>query len=173
MVRLASSQPGVEAIRASTQNLPLVDDSARLAYFHLSLHYGDWRGSLDEVARVLRTGGECWIWTMGEQHHRASFLAKWFPSVGDIDAARFPDPPEVTAYLESISGRVDAGIDVETKSMAAIRWRRAVVARFVSTLQLIPADELSQGLADFDAAYPDPDQMVDYVLTFDWIRSRF
>jgi len=171
MIRVASQRNGVATIRAYSQNLPLVDASARLAYFHLSLHYGDWRMALDEAGRVLSGGGECWIWTMGEQHHRESLLARWFPSVGDIDAARFPDPAGVAGYLRSIARRVETGKEVETKVTPAGEWRAAVEAKFVSTLQLIPADELAGGLAGFGEAYPDEDELVQYNLTFDWLRA--
>jgi len=171
MVRVAATQPGVDAICASTQALPLRDDSTRLAYFHLSLHYGDWRMSLNEVIRVLASGGECWIWTMGEAHHRASFLARWFPSVGDIDAERFPEPGIVAEFLAARAESVTTGTEVEQRTMSAGRWRDAAAARFVSTLQLISPAELSRGLAEFDAAYPDPSHPIDYVLTFDWIQA--
>ncbi len=173
MVRLAGSQPGVAAVCATTQVLPLVNSCARLAYFHLSLHYGDWRASLAEAERVLQSGGECWIWTMGEEHHRGSFLARWFPSVGDIDSVRFPDPSSVAEHLATVAQGVETGVEMEPKTMPAGRWRDAAAARFVSTLQLIPRDELEQGLSDFDAAHPDPTEQIDYVLTFDWIRASF
>jgi SAM-dependent methyltransferase len=173
MAEVASRQPGVSVICGSSQQLPLKDDTARLAYFHLSLHYGDWRAALDETGRVLGSGGECWIWTMGEEHHRSSMLAQWFPSVGDIDAARFPDPGRVAAYLRLQADRVTSGKEVERKRMPAGRWRSAVVARFVSTLQLIPEEELIAGIAEFDRKYPDPEAEIEYLLTFDWIRSIF
>lgn len=107
---------------------------------------------------------------MGEQHHRSSFLTEWFPSVGDIDTARFPDPNEVVAYAAATFRHVELAQEVESKVLPAGRWRRAVEARFVSTLQLIPDHEFQDGLAAFDAAYPNPDQPVEYVLTFDRIR---
>ena len=173
MVQVASAQRGVDAVCASTQALPLRNASARLAYFHLSLHYGDWRRALDEVTRVIAPSGECWIWTMGEAHHRGSFLARWFPSVGDIDAERFPAPEAVAAYLADRAQSVATGVEAEQRTMAAGRWRDAAAARFVSTLQLITPTELAEGLANFDATYPDRSQPIDYVLTFDWIQARF
>lgn len=171
MVRAAVAVEGVHVICSRAQRLPLEDSGARLAYFHLSIHYGDWRRSLDEAGRILGPGGECWIWTMGAKHHRESFLARWFPSVGDIDAARFPDPGEVAEYLETAGAIVETGKEIEHKTRTAGSWRDAVVAGFVSTLQLIPADEFAQGLSRFDAAHPDRDEPVEYVLTFDWLRA--
>lgn len=172
MVGAAMQRGGVVAIRAVGQRLPLRSGAARLVYFHLSIHYGDWRAALDEARRVLAAGGECWVWTMGEEHHRNSFLSRWFPSVGDIDTARFPDPAAIVDHFRSGWAYVETGKDVEAKEMSAGQWRAAAAARFVSTLQLLSDDEFSTGLAAFDAAYPDPDEPVHYALTFDWIRAR-
>ncbi|MCP4305293.1 MAG: class I SAM-dependent methyltransferase [bacterium] len=171
MSKEASRHKGVHTVRAYSQFLPFRNDTARLAYFHLSLHYGDWKAALDEVGRVVMSGGECWIWTMGEQHHRASFLARWFPSIGDIDMDRFPDPQEVAAYLDATCASVIIDKDIEEKVSTAAQWRRAVEARFVSTLQLISDQEFCDGLEAYDARYPDPDEPVEYVLTFDRIRT--
>lgn len=171
MLRAAVTKRGVVPVCAVSQALPLANDSVRLSYFHLSIHYGDWRQALDEAIRVSREDAECWIWTMGEEHHRASFLAKWFPSIGEIDSVRFPDPGHLAAYLAARGCGVEMGQETELKVKRAGTWRAAVEARFVSTLQLISADELARGLAKFDRAHPDPDETVDYVLTFDWIRA--
>lgn len=171
MTVAANKHGGVRTVRAHSQYLPFRNDTAQLAYFHLSLHYGDWKAALDEVARVIAPGGECWIWTMGEQHHRASFLARWFPSVGDIDANRFPDPQEVAAYLTATCASVEIDKDIEPKVSTAGQWRRAVEARFVSTLQLISDTEFRDGLRAYDVTYSDPDEPVEYLLTFDKIKA--
>ena len=171
MTQVAAAQ-GVLAMCASSQALPLRSATAKLVYFHLSLHYGDWRRSIDEAMRIRRPDGELWIWTMGEAHHRSSILAKWFPSVGDIDAARFPDPALVVDYLTSMAMIVETAKEIEHKEVPASTWRAAVEARFISTLQLIPPAEFAAGLASFDSAHPDPSTPVEYDLTFDWIRAR-
>jgi len=173
MARVSQRQQGVRTIRAYSQHLPFHDDTVRLAYFHLSLHYGDWKAALDEVGRVTMSDGECWIWTMGEQHHRSSFLTRWFPSVGDIDTARFPDPAQVAGQLDGICRQVEIERETEVRVMSASQWREAVEARFVSTLQLVSADEFRNGLVAYDAAYPDPDEPLEYALTFDRLRGVF
>jgi SAM-dependent methyltransferase len=172
MAEAAAAIRGVHSMRAPAQAIPIRNDRARLAYFHLSIHYGDWHRAIDEINRVVAPGGECWIWTMGEMHHRASFLARWFPSVGDIDTARFPDPDAVANYLESMGADVETGQEVEDKRRPAGEWRAAVTARFISTLQLISAHELAEGIEDFERTYPDPTEYVEYALTFDWIHAR-
>ncbi len=172
MTRQAAGKPGVVAIRGMSQSLPIRSGTVSLVYFHLSIHYGDWRQAVDEALRVLRPGGECWIWTMGEEHHRASFLTRWFPSVGDIDTARFPPPEAIAGHLRESAGNVETGREVEHREMTAAAWREAAAARFVSTLQLVSDDEFRSGLIAFDETYPDRGEIVDYVLTYDWLRAR-
>ena len=91
--------------------------------------------------------------------------------MGEIDAARFPNPLEIAAHLEAIGAVVEAGKEVESKTRTAGSWRDAVEARFVSTLQLISEDEFLRGLDEFDRVHPDRDEPVEYVLTFDWLRA--
>jgi len=172
MTQMGMRRPGVSAIRAQSQHLPIANGVARLVYFHLSIHYGDWRRAVEEARRVLGPNGECWIWTMGETHHRQSFLARWFPSVGDIDAARFPDPKRIVHFMKERWTRVETGQEVEPRVTRSGTWRSAVEARFVSTLQLVPEDEFRRGLAAYDEAHPDPEELVAYRLTFDWVRAR-
>ena len=167
----AAAKRHVIPVCATAQALPFAAASVRLSYFHLSIHYGDWRQALDEVMRVSRPGAECWIWTMGAEHHRTSFLARWFPSVGEIDSVRFPDPDRLIDYLAGSGCHTETGKETEHRVKPAGRWRAAVEAGFVSTLQLISADELAHGLAEFDRVHPEPGEPVEYVLTFDWIRA--
>ena len=56
MIGSASTRVGVRAIRGRAQHLPLLSGTVALVYFHLSIHYGDWRRSIDEAARVLEPG---------------------------------------------------------------------------------------------------------------------
>ncbi|MGD2051448.1 MAG: class I SAM-dependent methyltransferase [Acidimicrobiia bacterium] len=172
MLRRAAARPGVHAVGGRAQALPLATGTVRLVTFHLSIHYGDWRRAIDEAMRVLCDGGECWVWTLGGAHHRASFLARWFPSVAAIDTARFPDPDALADRFAGAGGTVDRGTETEVRERSAAAWLAAVDAGFVSTLQLIPAEELRAGRERFVAAHPDPAEVVRYRLDFDWLRTR-
>ncbi len=172
MLRRAAARPGVRAVGGRAQALPLATGSVHLVFFHLSIHYGDWERAIDEAMRVLEDGGECWVWTLGAEHHRASFLARWFPSVAAIDTARFPDPEALATRFAAAGGAVTRGREVEVPERRAGEWLEAVDAGFVSTLQLVPAEELQAGRERFVAAYPDPREVVRYRLDFDWLRTR-
>lgn len=172
MASAAAKHRGVFVVRGVAQALPFRDQTLALVYFHLSLHYGDWTQAIDEAGRVLRPGGTCIVWTLGAAHHRASMLAKWFPSIAEIDAARFPKPALIAARLKKTGHEVEAGTEFEVVERAAGEWVAAVRAGFVSTLQLVSERELDVGLTAFTAAHPDPHQIVTYRLMWDWIRAR-
>jgi len=167
MASVAASVPGVVAIVGDAVRLPMADACADLVHFHLSIHYGDWRRSLDEAIRVCRPGGTVWVWTFGGDHFASSFLAKWFPSIGPIDAARFPDPEALAARFSAAGlGEVVVTDDPEKVETTAGAWREAVEAGFVSTLQMLPPGELETGLGRFSSQHPDPAEPIAYSLPF-------
>jgi SAM-dependent methyltransferase len=171
MNRIAAARPGVQVVRARGEAIPLRTGLARLVLFHLSIHYGDWRLSLAEAARVLARGGVCRVWTLGPDHHEVSLLARWFPSVAAIDRVRFPDPSDLAAELARY-GTVSSGTETETKERRVGEWIAAVRAGFVSTLQMVDRGEIDRGLAAFCAAHPDPGERVSYELRWTWIAAR-
>ena len=162
---------GIAVVRGASQALPFRDASFDLAWFHLSIHYGDWRRAVEEAVRVTRDGGLIEIWTLAADHHESSMLARWFPSVTGIDAARFPDP---SAIERSLAGRTQSvtrtGV-TEHKQRPAGEWAAAVEAGFVSTLQLVDGRERREGLAAFHRAHPDPSVEITYELRFDQVRA--
>ncbi|MGI9666622.1 MAG: methyltransferase domain-containing protein [Acidimicrobiia bacterium] len=161
-----SHAKGLEAICCLSERLPVRDDAVVLCYFHLSIHYGRWRSVLDEAIRVTAPGGRIEIWTFTHEALRSSSLATWFPSVGDIDCARFPEPDEIVKHLEAGGAQVHTEHRPENVERGSGDWVTAVENRFVSTLQLVPEAELRAGLDEFQAVYPDPDAVYRYTLDF-------
>jgi SAM-dependent methyltransferase len=173
MAAAARAHAGVRAVVGDGRRLPLLDGVADLVYLHLSLQYGDWRMMLDEAVRVTRAAGLIVVWSLARTHFAESFLARWFPSVAGIDEARFPDPAAVVARLAH-SGLVgvEASGETETVTRRAGEWRRAVEGRFVSTLQMLDAEELRAGLAAFSAAHPDDEELLRYRLEWRRVMGR-
>lgn len=163
----AAHHAGVPVVIGDGAALPIADGCADLVYFHLSIHHGPAEGWIAEAARVVRPGGVVWVWTLAAQHHRTSFLARWFPSVAAIDEARFPDPEALAAAMvrHGLAEPVQSG-QVERVTRTAGSWVTAVNAGFVSTLHLIAGDEITAGLAAFEAAHPDPAEPVSYTIAF-------
>jgi ubiquinone/menaquinone biosynthesis C-methylase UbiE len=160
----ASQQSGIAIVQARSQRLPFADDVAQLAYFHLSIHYGNWRAAIAEANRVVSPAGRIEIWTMTHDAIEHSSLGRWFPRIIEIDTARFPDPETIVEYCRSHHLHVELSSSSEPIVRTARDWAAAVRGRFVSTLQLLDDAEIDQGLARFGAEYPNPDSLYRYAL---------
>jgi SAM-dependent methyltransferase len=164
---------GVAALVGDGRALPLGDGVADLVYFHVSLHYGGWKGMLSEAARVAKPGGMVAAWTFAPDHFRHSLLARWFPSIVPLDEARFPLPDLVEARLWALGlSEVHQVAETETVSREVGDWEAAVQAGFVSTLQLLPPGELQSGLARLREEHPDPAEVLLYRLWYRGIMGR-
>ncbi|MCP3858900.1 MAG: hypothetical protein GY704_04550 [Phycisphaeraceae bacterium] len=69
-------------------------------------------------------------------------------------------------YLGARVAVVDVSHPIEVIVRPAGDWLRAVEAGFISTLQLLPDDERSAGIAAIRAAYPEPGGHLSYQLRF-------
>lgn len=173
MAAEASQRRAVRAVVGDARRLPLRDGVADLVWFHTAIHYGGWERMLDEAVRIARPGALVAVWTFRPGHARRSFLARWFPTIGEIDEARFPDPAVLAEYLRA-SGCRDVGVVAEDERVVrtAGSWEAGVRGRFVSTLQAVGGDELERGLAAFGDAHPDPDESVTYLLRYAGVSGR-
>jgi ubiquinone/menaquinone biosynthesis C-methylase UbiE len=164
MLERARGDHGVAVVRARSQDVPLHDDVASLAYFHLSIHYGDWVTALDEAFRVVAPGGRIEIWTMSHESIQRSSLGRWFPRVVELDSARFPDPELLAAQCSLLGATVTVTTGSEFIVRRAEDWIDAVRGRFVSTLQLLTDSEIDDGLKRFLAEYSNADEPYRYEL---------
>jgi SAM-dependent methyltransferase len=145
----------LQVVGGVSQRLPFADRSFDMAYFHLSLHYGDWLDAVTEATRVVRPGGKVWIWTFSRNYIETSFTGRWFPSVREHDFRRFPDVAAVAdQFASSGMERVALGGIVERVERTVAEWEEAFRARFVSTLQLVEDGELEEGVKVFRSVYP-------------------
>lgn len=167
-----ASRRGAVVVLGRGESLPFADASAGLVLFHLSIHHGDWRRMLDEAWRVVRPGGVVWVWTMAPDHLRRSQLARWFPRVGEIDAARFPAIDDLERRIAHHDGVPHRSAVSERVERTAAEWVAAVEAGFVSTLHLLEPAEIEQGIARFTAEHPDATAVVSYDIELTAVWSR-
>jgi SAM-dependent methyltransferase len=166
MIEAASRRPNVRVVLGDAERLPFQSDQFGLAYFHMSIHYGDWRRSLAEAARVVRPGGLVDVWTFDPADISSSSLGRWFPSIRQIDEPRFPDPVDLATHVGALVSSVSIATVVEPIERTAASWIEAVRGRFVSSLQFVPDEEIELGIGAFRAMYPSDDDIYRYESVF-------
>ncbi len=143
--------------RGRAEDLPFTDGWFERAVLRLVAHHVERERAFPELARVLAPGGRLVIATFATDHLDGFWLNPFFPTVERIDRERFPDP----AVLQS---------ELLAAGFAAARTRRLVQprvvdratalerirGRFISTLNLVPDDEFTAGLARAERELPDP-----------------
>jgi SAM-dependent methyltransferase len=131
----------------------------------LVVHLVDPPRALAEARRVLGQGGRLAIATFEPSHFDRFWLNALFPSLEQIDRARFPTPEALRdelalagfADVRATALRQQAAIDRET-ALEKIRGRH------ISTFDLIGEEEYAEGLARAERELP---ERVDYAL--DWV----
>ncbi len=152
MLREAKARPGAGAVgwrQADATRLPFKDGWFDAVHSHLVLHLvGDVPAAAGEMARVLRPGGRVAIGTFAPEHFREFFLNPYFPSIPEIDLARFPDPARLCGDLVA-AGFSHPSVERfdQPVTAAAADVLDRVVGRYISTLRLLGDAEYASGLA--------------------------
>jgi ubiquinone/menaquinone biosynthesis C-methylase UbiE len=152
MLRRARSRPDARGIGwklGAAERLPFRDAWFDAGHMHLVVHtLADRAAAVRELARVLGPAGRLAIATFAPEHFDRFFLNPYFPSLADIDRARFPDPAALAADVTA------AGFaDVQTERISQpIRAEpddvlERVRGRYISTLHLLDPAEYADGLA--------------------------
>ncbi len=137
------------------KTLPFKEGWFERALLALALHVLDRPRALSELHRVLSDDGQLAIATFDHRHFDDYYLSPYFPSLADIDRARFPTRKQLADEL------VASGFDPEfTDVTLEARLSREQVlerirGRFISTLQLLGEGEFAEGLAHAERELPD------------------
>jgi ubiquinone/menaquinone biosynthesis C-methylase UbiE len=150
----AGRRVGLKQGRAEA--LPFKDAWFERAVLRLVVHLVDRDRALPELARVLAPDGRLVVGTFDTSHFADFWLTRFFPSVERIDRGRFPPPERLVDELE------EAGFERprverlrQTQSLARTDALARLRGRYISTLQLVPPDELAAGLERAAAELPD------------------
>ncbi len=123
----------------------------------LVIHLVDRPRALAEARRVVPADGRIAISTFHPDHFASYWLNPYFPSIREIDEARFPTPEALRARarrgrLSRASSRDGCTAELtigRDDALARIRGRH------ISTFDLLPADEIEEGTARAERELPD------------------
>ena len=106
-------------------------------------------------AARARSDGRLVVATFDPSHFERYWLNRFFPSLEAIDRARFPEPAELQAELETAGF---ASVRLVPLAQRGEIGREAALervrGRFISPLQLLDDEELGAGLERMEAELP-------------------
>jgi SAM-dependent methyltransferase len=158
MLAVARKQAGgaVGLKRGRAEKLPFKDAWFERAVLRLVVHLVDRSQALPELARVLAPGGRVVVATFDASHFGGFWLNRYFPSLERIDRERFPEPDRLVAELERVGFR-RAGYErlSQRRTLSRSDALGRIRGRYISTLQLVPAEELRAGTERAEAELPE------------------
>jgi SAM-dependent methyltransferase len=144
----------VNAKVARAEALPFKEGWFERALLVLVVHVLDRPRVFGELRRVLADDGRVAIGTFDHAQFDGYYLSPYFPSLADIDRARFPTREELEEELRA-AGFEPRTIPLHQRAVRSRDWvLERIRGRFISTLLLLDDDELAAGLARAERELP-------------------
>src|SRR5215218_127088 len=147
---------------ASAERLPFKDNWFERALMQLVIHLVERPQAFAEARRVLAPDGRLVVVTFDTENFEQYWLNSFFPSMEELDRARFPTPDQLVAELRAARFAAVRLVPLGQKVVIDREWALTKVrSRFISTLQLLDEDEFRSGVARLEAELP---ERVEYAL---------
>ena len=149
---------GVVPLVSAAEELPLRTASLDLVTAFNCVHHFDLGRFLAAVARVLRPGGQLFIYTRTPQQNARTIWGRYFPGFTEHEqrlhsAAAFRDAVRRTDGLKVVATQTFR----HPRSSTAERLRAQAEGRHYSTFSLYTPDEFRASIATFLARLPSPE----------------
>lgn len=163
MVELARER-GVNAKVARAETLPFKEGWFDRAVAALVIHVLDRPRAFAELRRVLADDGRLAIGTFDHAQFDGYYLNPYFPSLAEIDRARFPTQAALEEELRA-AGFEPRVVPLHQRAVRSRDWvLERIRGRFISTLQLLDEAEFSDGLARAERELPAEVEAEQYLL---------
>src|SRR6185437_14846832 len=148
----------VAPLLAVAEELPLRAASLDLVTAFNCVHHFDLGRFLTAVARVLRPGGQLFIYTRTPQQNARTIWGRYFPGFTEHER-RLHSQAALLDAVRRTSGLTVAAAQTfqQPRSSTAERLRAQAEGRHYSTFSLYPPQELSASIATFLARLPGPE----------------
>jgi ubiquinone/menaquinone biosynthesis C-methylase UbiE len=131
---------------APAERLPFRDGAFERAVLRLVVHLLDRERALPELRRVLAPDGRAVIATFRPEHFDGSWLEPFFPSLGEIDRARFPQPAVLETALRAAGFVTTRTVPLtQHRTLGREEALQRIRGRHISTFDLLGEEELSAG----------------------------
>lgn len=139
----------------NAEALPFKDGWFERVVMRLSLQHVDRPRALAEAARVLVPSGRIVIASFDPKHFSSHWLSRLFPSLAEIDEARFPDADTLAGELRA-AGFVGPAFEClpQPGKVSRSEALERIRGRYITTLRLIDDAEFKRGLAAAEAELP-------------------
>ena len=150
--------PGVVPLLAAAEELPLRAASLDLVTAFNCVHHFDLGRFLTAAARVLRPGGQLFIYTRTPQQNARTIWGRYFPGFTEHEQ-RLHSQAALLDAVRRTGGLTVAAAQTfrQLRSSTAERLRAQAEGRHYSTFSLYPPQELSASIATFLARLPGPE----------------
>jgi len=150
--------PGVVPLLAAAEALPLRAASLDLVTAFNCVHHFDLGGFLAAVARVLRPGGQLFIYTRTPQQNARTIWGRYFPGFTEHEQ-RLHSQAALRDAVSRAGGLTVIATQTfqDPRSSTAERLRAQAEGRHYSTFSLYPPDELRASIATFLGRLPGPE----------------
>jgi len=146
---------GVGVRQGVAERLPFRDSWFDRVTMSLVVHLVDRPRAFAEARRVVPSDGRIAISTFHPDHFASYWLNSFFPSIREIDEARFPTPEAMqrelgeAGFLRFETRRLTAELTIGREdALARLRGRH------ISTFDLLPAEEIEEGTARAERELP-------------------
>jgi SAM-dependent methyltransferase len=156
---------GVAVREAAAEQLPFRDGWFERATMTLVVHHLDRPRAFGEARRVVGEGGRLAILTFDPESFERYYLNTYFPSILEIDRARFPSADALERDLLG-AGFADVSVTPHErrKTVGRDEVLEKVRGRHISTFQLIGEDEYVAGLERAEREVP-----AEVEVTYGWL----